>query len=582
MTMTALNTLMMVLCLLLPSVWGLLGCDDPYCRYNTDCQRTYTSELDQCYMREIDAWDGANEGFCWGGDAWCNGNCRDKQTLGAACQNAAGNYDNNNCVTGLCSSTTGKCEVRTAGCQSLAACVDMGASVALALAEYTANAAAGWVVSLTNLIGCADGQTVCSGNMGLTISDGNAKFSVSFEEEIADGLITATGEIYLQIATSLNLDADITAPMFKLAVPDVILGLSLEVSLPFEASKEKELFSKDFVLSDELGVCKDPFNKKRACNPYMFFERVIKMGYATVDIEIGFQIVGAMSATISAESDFTLKFTVEKEITAPEVGVQVSPDGFTILGLNEAWNQIANTNWLDEVDVTVEGGVTVAGDFELNFGPQLFVVINGVQFQGGLDFVFKAGLEFTASADTGCASGGASMAFGLLLNFYSPPFDLEAGAKAACTATVGAAQEVIDIVQDITYDKYGTACAVQYLDYCDDRFDLCEEAAGFVGDLMGPLGDFATSDIFLCEELASVSIDLSSGFNVNGETCNEVAEVAAVTCFEEARPFSGKSCPCSGSSEGACGVDTFMDASPQHSTISAKLLTVVALALFFA
>ena len=67
MAMTALNTLMMVLCLLLPSVWGLWGCDDPYCRSNTDCQRTYTSELDQCYMREIDAWDGANEGFCWGG-----------------------------------------------------------------------------------------------------------------------------------------------------------------------------------------------------------------------------------------------------------------------------------------------------------------------------------------------------------------------------------------------------------------------------------------------------------------------------------------------------------------------------------
>jgi len=563
---------------------AITGCDSGQCNYNTECATYYTDYLDHCFMSTIDAWDGNTEGFCLGGSGTCNGVCQAKKSLGDECPNAAGNYDNNNCVTGLCSSSTGKCELRTQGCQSLVACVDMGAAVALALAEYTAEATVGAVVDILEQVGCAAGETLCYGNMALTVGDGTARFSVVFDDDdIADGIFTATGEIYLEVATDLNLLADIAAPKFKLSVPDVVLGIQLTIAMELTADGNKEK-TWDFVVSDELRVCTDPFNKKRKCNPYIFFERVIKMGYVTVDIEIGFQVVGALTGAIETSAAFTVALTVDESITAPEVGVEVTSDGFRILGLEEAWNQIAAINWIDNVDVTIAGGATVSAEFELSFGPQLFVIVNGVQFQGGLDFVFKAGLEFTAEADTesgGCVSGGAAMSFGLLLDFYSPPFDLAAGAEAACTATVGAAQEVIDIAQDIQYDKYGTACAVQHLDYCDERFDLCSEAAEFVADVMGPLGDFATSPIFLCKELVDITIDLSSAFSVNGGTCGDHGfGVTAVTCFDEARPFSGKACSC-GNGEGACGVDsTISSARPQHSAIFAILLIVVSVMLF--
>ena len=208
---------------------------------------------------------------------------------------------------------------------------------------------------------------------------------------------------------------------------------------------------------------------------------------------------------------------------------------------------------MDALEVTAAGEAVVTADFELNVGPQLYVMINGIEFQGGLDFVFKAGAEFVASVDTGCASGGASMSFGLLTDFYSPVLDIRAGAEAACLSAVGVSEvnQVINVVQDITYDSYGTACAVEHLDHCDSRFNLCEEAAEFVGDVMDNFIDsnFALNPIFACAELFSVSLDLSTGFTVNGEKCNEKAELTDVVCPTEAHAYSGKTAPCSSSSD---------------------------------
>ena len=73
------------------------------CSYNTDCSADY-DEDDECYVKE---WFGEDdEGFCWDGP---DGDCRAKKTIGEACKNAGGNYDNNNCVTRHCDDVYGVC-----------------------------------------------------------------------------------------------------------------------------------------------------------------------------------------------------------------------------------------------------------------------------------------------------------------------------------------------------------------------------------------------------------------------------------------------------------------------------------------
>ena len=310
------------------------------CYTNTACDHYYKSALDQCFMKALadrdnflllPLWESEQEGFCYGGDAFTlnSGTCYGKKSLGEACTNADGGFDNNNCVSGLCSDTTQKCELRESGCASLANSVALGGSVALALAEYTG----GSLISITNLF-CPDSLSNCEGSMELSVEAGRLAFEVEYSASAFGDILTMDGTIRVVAPATLQLEADLVNPDIGIAlyVPNVVLDFDIGFTLAFEKSASTE-YSKDFVLSDELSVCSDPFNKKKACDPYIILSRVIKMGYATIDIEVGFQIVGSFTATVEASSDITFELRVKQEITVPEIGARVTGDGFELLGL---------------------------------------------------------------------------------------------------------------------------------------------------------------------------------------------------------------------------------------------------------
>eukprot|EP01083_Nonionella_stella_P185883 679098_1 len=93
------------------------------CCSNTDCYVTYKSTEDVCFMKAVYP-SQEHEGFCWDGNCvpfvGHGGSCRAKTSYGESCLNAAGHADNNNCVTGLCSSSTSRCEARATSRSCLA------------------------------------------------------------------------------------------------------------------------------------------------------------------------------------------------------------------------------------------------------------------------------------------------------------------------------------------------------------------------------------------------------------------------------------------------------------------------------
>jgi len=536
------------------------------CCYNGDCSWSPSSDLDQCFMDTV---YGKNEGFCWDGACvawWGRGQCTNKRTVGQSCRNAGGNYDNNLCVTQLCNHQSGKCEVREGGCASLATCIDMGFQVATQLAEYTAYATGHKLTEVVGLL-CPNDQSVCKGLAKLALDDG--EFEVSFGHTDKYDILSLDGTMKMKIPLTFELDVDLAEPRIALYIPNVLFGFNAEFGLTFAANAESE-YTQDFVLSDGLGICKDPLNERGLCNPHIFFRRIIAMKYAQIDIEIGFQIVGSVTASVSVSSDLSVTFAISREIVVPKLGAEVTKDGLELLGLEELWDGLVNTDLLDHVDFNVAANARVAADFSINVSPQLFVVINGVKFQGGIDFVFAAAAEFTAGSDSGCGSGGASMSFGMLMDFYSPPFDIKSGTKAACNSIVGMAQlqDALDIVQDIQDDAYGTHCAIQYLNACDENFNICDEAAELMEDLMSDLvgSKMATSDIYLCHELLSVPLlKVSGGIMINGGSCDETgAPDTAIQCPAEHHAFSDSDELCESDNHASAKVPVFepLDARP--------------------
>jgi len=449
----------------------------------------------------------------------------------------------------------------------LATCIDMGFQVATQLAEFTAYATGHQLTQVVNLV-CPDNLSVCKGLAELTLADGEGDFEVTFSDTFKD-ILTLDGTMKMHIPNKMNLDVDLAEPRIQLYIPNVSFGFNAGFSLNFEKSKESE-WTQDFVLTDGLGICKDPLNEKGSCNPHIFYRRIISMKYAQIDIEIGFQIVGSVTASLGASSEFSVGFAISKEIVVPKLGAEVTKDGLQLLGLEELWDGLVNTDLLDHVDFNVDAGVRVAADFSINVSPQLFVVVNGVKFQGGIDFVFAAAAEFTASWGSGCASGGASMSFGMLMDFYSPPFDIKSGTKAACNSIVGMAQlqEALDIVQDIQDDAYGTHCAIQYLDACDENFNICDETAELVEDLMSDLvgSEMATSDIYLCRELLTVPLfKISGGIMINGGSCDETgAPDTTIQCPAEHHAFSDSEELCESDNHASAKAAVFepLDAAP--------------------
>mmetsp|Transcript_14199 Transcript_14199/g.21444 ORF Transcript_14199/g.21444 Transcript_14199/m.21444 type:complete len:612 (+) Transcript_14199:131-1966(+) len=495
------------------------------CCYNTDCSYTYSDDVENCFMESVYS-SNTGEGFCWGGDcltisctnSWdptsCSqneGTCKMKKGVGESCQNADGNYDNNNCVTGLCSDTSGVCEMRTNGCSSFANCVEIGAKVALNLVEYVGQVSG---VETFSTSSCSQGGSVCRGNGEFTPQENG--FTISYYHTFAD-ILTLIGTFSLeQPDDTITIDADFASPDVAVYLSETNVTLDLEafVDLQSGASGSVEL-----LLSDGRYRCYDPLNKKYECEPYIIYEKTIALGSSgmTVNIEIGAQVVGEVSYEVSGDSGVRLNWAVRKSWTIPKLGAGITASELYLLGtdLSSLWDA---SPVMTPVDIIVEEG-SVDVEATLSLGPQFYIDINGIKLYGGVDFVFKTAAELVATAGSGCASGGAAVSFGAVMHFYSPPFSLSTGVEALCQTIFGHVQEVINTVQDVTENAYGTHCQV-YMDPCDSDFDLCGLAASAILDEMSGIryASVATSAIEVSEVLFSAS--LSQAFTVNGATCS--------------------------------------------------------------
>lgn len=454
------------------------------CCYNYDCTSDYSNDaVSNCYMIATFGYDSStSEGFCWGGDCYpvfyWNGVCRAKQALGAACQNSAGHYDNNNCVTRFCNDESGVCEQRTSGCPSVESCIAIGVAIVKSLANY-AGQWVGQVADTWESVDCDEGGSVCAGT-GL-FSPQLHDFWVGFTASaFVNDSLTLTGLAWADFPT-LRFDADFMLPQLDLVVEGLSLGYDLDFEFTLSASTGYE-FEHDLVLSNGLDICEHPLNST-LCKPYIVLSKSLQLGYISVHIEVGFQMVGKISGSVEASSEFVLSWHAEGRIDLEPLGVGANENGIYIIGDIDNLFDTSSNEGAKWMTLDVAADAYVHADLEAHIGPQLYIDVNGIRVYGGVDLAFRAMGELTANAVTGCASGAAGISYGVMVNFYSPPFSLETGIEAVCKSVFGRVADVVDVVIDDVENAYGTQCQL-YMDACDARFDLCKRAAEDIVDVM--------------------------------------------------------------------------------------------------
>lgn len=481
------------------------------CYSNTDCKSTYT-DVDACYMKATYP-EGPSEGFCWGGSWPSSGTCKKKKSLGEKCTNDGGNPDNNNCVTKLCDATTHTCKQRTSGCASFGNCLAIGGEIGLALAEFASPLPG---VELWGTKDCdAPEKGTCKGSAQIT--PGSRDMVITLTSTFGD-LLTLTGTASANIPGMIEFDADLLRPDIAVYIPNIEFGLKLEVSLGFAAAAVETSIDQEFILSHEKGRCDDPLDRKGKCKPYIFYEKSLKIGYASVQIEIGFQIVGQVTGKVTATNDFKIAFSVTKDISVDKLGARITKQGLFLIGVEEFTEQLLDLQ--NAVDITTVGSSEISADFQLRFGPQLYISVNGIKIQGGVDFVFQALAKLTANGEKGCATGSAGLKFGMFMSFQTPPFDLKAGTKAACESIIGDVLELVDTVNEITATRYGEHCQLK-MNPCEEEFDLCDEIGTYMGDMMKGItgSDIQINGMDVCTKLFSV--ETAFALNVNGEKCSD-------------------------------------------------------------
>jgi len=474
-----------------------------------------------------------NEGFCWDGACFgwfgSSGYCQNKKSLGESCINAGGNYDNNYCVTNLCSSSSGVCEQRTSGCSSFVKCVSgFFDAIAEGLASFTSGNGGSESWSNAN---CDDPDSGCSGDLVIYPKSG---FYLYFPSGTSSDELSLEGSMSVDWSKGINADMDLKDFDMEIYIQDFTFTLNADIGIDVTAEEELYYYNydgdsdadtdtnleweieRDMLLSDGLSLCEYP-DSSTICDPYIIYRKSLKLGKATVEVEVGIQMIAKFKASVKATSEINQRFSVNKEIVIPKLGAHLSTGGIDMLGLDD----FSDSNFdVTDISITTGANSDIESSFELKIGPQVYVSINGIEVYGAVDLSFLTKSSFQTGDDGSCISGASGLGMAMNIHFGSPPFSIGDGANAICQLAIGDARADGAGSSDITEDEYGTHCQILYMDVDDEEFGVCDAVGDFVDDLMSGLAGktLQTKAIKLCAELFQIEAEFPA--YVNGGVCN--------------------------------------------------------------
>ena len=354
-----------------------------------------------------------------------SGTCGKKKSLGEYCKNAGGNYDNNNCVTGLCSDVTGKCEIRTSGCRSFSACVGLENAV-LALTETFAPV-------LSSLPGSGKEGDGNSRERTHYVIDKPDSFDLPFEytHRVMNGItIKVKGGANFPTITP---DLDTDWAQLKV-VASVGLKMKWSFTITIEGDGNLDLDeTKILKLSDSLGPCK-PASEE--CIPFYFFRKPItfKIGPDNfmVFLEAGVQIIAQMKYQVKSNGRFEMKFGLEEqEIDFGTVTIsQCGLDKSCTPGISATPPTVEN-KWIK----TMSGEVDSTAEAHLRIGPEIALRINGIGVGAGIMAHMDVQGAISAKTSPSCVAGAGTVAFSLIGGLHVPAFSLGDAIAVQCRST---------------------------------------------------------------------------------------------------------------------------------------------------
>jgi hypothetical protein len=461
------------------------------CRYNTDCKKDYEGQ-DACYMNAVYRVDSdVREGFCFGSSGWfSDGKCMHKRSLGMPCTNAGGNADNNFCVTRLCSAEDGNiCMHRTGGYASFGNMVaTIGADLGLlsqSYIDYGDNLPGTVNVQSANCNDPDNHSGQCTGKFSVAPKTGCVEFQ--YRQDVFD-ILGVNGKIG-GCLPSLGADADLRKMEFSVSLNDMEIYSQGEIT--FNLDEFTGAFDKRFVLNDGDKRCGTPAEPSK-CKPKMLFQKTVRLGKASVNVEIGYNIAAHIFGEVSSGEGYKHTISMDKSLKFPSLSLTLGPNGVDFDADSPDKNFV--------IDSWVEGTGQVDTKVTARIGAQLFFSINGLSVYGGGEFQYVGKSLFNTDGDI-CTSGSAAMMGAVVVGFDVPEIDVGAAFNAACTAVLGEAHKhPSDKV--VQADRYGSECLIY--DPCSHP-TLCNAMGNVLNSLVKDIAGSSTitPGYSKCETLVS-------------------------------------------------------------------------------
>lgn len=519
------------------------------------------------------------EAFCYGGGLFDDGECEKKKSLGESCQNAGGNYDNNYCVTGFCSDTSGVCELRKSGCRSASACIQRAFSsfadafgTAMPHAYPNKGARNSTVTGTCGDVNADTGAFQGDCNLAAVVDPFSQPFELTgLEVELADGLtLKLTGTVEMDIEPVVDFDQ--TVPSLKAAVK-YKLGNSIVATLVgSKAGKHK--IDDEYLLTNGAALCSTPSGT--TCAPLKVFSGAMKVGHFNFIFDIGVQLTAYVKGKATASGEFEAASTFTADIE-DQVTLEIDPSA------KKAKDKVSMVT-LDDAAPTLSAEMTTltatakaSASLAVVLGAEVTVSVNGI----GVEFAAQSKLtmEVDASADSdGCIDGRAGATAGIDVGVHLPSMDIS-GAMFTAVSTglsgrqarrrLGESEPALKNSRRLTNpqtdfewapmdpnDSNGAYCYVNYLDLQESSVDQATAASdqqSIINDYLSFAG--CTKSASTCTEL------INSAANTAYTSCSEGdKDYADVThsCepFKTVTTNSKNVCSSSGGSECFAATDT--------------------------
>ena len=376
----------------------------PDCYYNTDCTWAYQGQ-DQCFMQSVYTNSGESSS-----EAFCNdGSCVKKMPIDEACTNSGGNYDNNFCVTGLCSDSSGVCELRKSGCRSGRDCIEtafswLGETISSAMDEVFTNTG----YENAEVTGSCS-ATECS--IEAAVDQLSTSIDLSGLEIALPGeglTMTLAGSADVSMKADFNFDQK--SPSLE-ATLDYLISTDLTATLAATQTGNWEVDS-EYLLTNEKIACDNPSGT--TCKPMSIYSTAKKIGLTSFVIDIGIQLTAYVEGKASAEGtlDTVIAFTSLVEDTAT-ITLQPGKEEALKMDLGDT------TPTLTAQMSSLAASAKASADLSVVFGVELTLSVNGIGAEFAVQSKMTMELDAVAASDS-CVDGRAGITGGFDAGVHLP------------------------------------------------------------------------------------------------------------------------------------------------------------------